>query len=176
MGGVLGATFQRPHDHGFDTGSINGAWRPRARLIVQPATRATRQNAAATTHGLPVQPQLGRHFLFLTAFRAGQHDPRSQSQRLRGLPTHRQRLQFGTLIIAQYQGRKSLGRHQILRRCCSRHLWHSDANLLRIYDCELVTRDASGPATCASLRSTVAWRRNAADFPQDVEGCASLES
>ncbi|MCP1742400.1 hypothetical protein ABIF68_011095 [Bradyrhizobium japonicum] len=48
---------------------------------------------------------------------------------------------FSTLIIAQYQGRKSLGRHQILRHCCSRHLWHSDANLMRIYDCELVTRE-----------------------------------
>ncbi len=40
-------------------------------------------------------------------------------------------------------GRKLLDRHQILRRCCSLHPWHGDANLLRIYDCELVTQDTS---------------------------------
>jgi hypothetical protein len=33
----------------------------------------------------------------------------------------------------------------------------------------------SGPAARASLRSTVALRRNTADWPQDVEGCASPE-
>ncbi|MBB4374383.1 hypothetical protein GGD63_007213 [Bradyrhizobium sp. cir1] len=29
-------------------------------------------------------------------------------------------------LTSSYQGCKCAGRHQILRRCCSRHLWHSE--------------------------------------------------
>lgn len=92
--------------------------------------RAAPQSAAAMCLLSPLQAWLVRHFLVLTAVPAGQYDPGSQSQRLRRLPAHRQRLKFGTLIIAQYQGRKSLDRNHILRRCSSPHFWHGDANLL----------------------------------------------
>ena len=52
----------------------------------------------------------------MTAFRAGQHDQGSRGKRLRRLPALHERLEFGAFIIAQYQGRKSLSQHQILRR------------------------------------------------------------
>jgi hypothetical protein len=143
MGGVLRATLQRPHDHGFDAGIVNRTWRPGARLVMQTVHAPLHKTPPPLAYRRPVQAQLGRNFLVLTAFCAGQYDPGSQSQRLPSLPPRRQRLQFGTLIIAQCQGGKLLDRHQILRRCCSLHPWHSDANLLRIYDCELVTRDTS---------------------------------
>lgn len=74
------AAFQRPHDHGFDTAIVNGARRPRARLIVQPGHALLHKAPPPFAHRPPLQAQLGRHFLVLTAFRAGQHDPGSQSQ------------------------------------------------------------------------------------------------
>lgn len=52
--------------------------RSAARHAAQP--RAVPQNAAATCLPSTGQAQLGRHFIVLTAFRAGQHDPGSQSQ------------------------------------------------------------------------------------------------
>ena len=78
----------------------------------------------------------------LTTFRTGQHDPGSQSQRLRRFRRIVSDVEFGTLISAQYQGGKLLGRHSRFVAVCL-HPWHSDANLLRIYDRELVTRDTS---------------------------------
>ena len=117
MSGVLRATLQRPHDHGFDAGIVNRARRAGARLVVQPGHALLHKTPPPLAYGLPVQPQLGRHFRVLTTFRTGQHDPGSQSQRLCRLPPHRQRRQFGTLIIAQYQGGKLPERHCRLRRC-----------------------------------------------------------
>ena len=117
MSGVLRATLQRSHDHGFDAGIVNRARRPGARLVMQPGHAPLHKTPPPLAYRRPVQAQLGRHFLVLTAFRAGQHDPGSQSQRLRRLPPHRQRLQFGTLVIAQCQGGKLLDRHRRLRRC-----------------------------------------------------------
>jgi hypothetical protein len=154
MSRVLGATFQRPHDHGFDQGIVNRTWRPGTRLVMQPVQPPLHKMRPPLAYRRPVQTQLLRHFLVLTAFRARQHDPGSQSQRQRRLPLHHQRLQFGTLIIAQCQGGKLLDRHQTLRRCCSLHPWDGDANLLRIYDCEFVTRDTSlNPALSLKSRN-----------------------
>lgn len=117
MCGVLWKALKRLHDHGFNAGVINHAWRPGAWLVMQPVHTPLHKTPTPFAYRRPVQPQLGRHFFVLTAFRAGQHDPGSQSQRLRRLPPHRQRCQFGTLIIAQYQGSKLLDRHCRLRRC-----------------------------------------------------------
>ncbi|MGY4320209.1 hypothetical protein ACVWW1_009536 [Bradyrhizobium sp. JR3.5] len=36
MGGVLGATLQRPYDQGFDAGIVNRTWRSGAGLVTQP--------------------------------------------------------------------------------------------------------------------------------------------
>jgi hypothetical protein len=118
----------------------SAALRSAARHAARP--RAAPQNAAAIY--LRSAGPAPAHFLVLTTFRAG--------QRLRCLPPHRQRPQFGSLIIAQYQGGTSPDRHRS-RRCC-RHPWHCDANLLRIYDCELVTRDTS------SSLSMMDWSEN----------------
>jgi hypothetical protein len=115
---------------------------------------ARHKTAPPLAYRPPLQAQLGRHFLVLSSLRAGQHNAGSQSQRLRRLPPLRQRLKFGTLIIAQYQGRKSLDRHQFLRRCSSTHLWHNHAKLMRFYDCELVTQDTRWPA---ALRHKHRW-------------------
>ena len=38
------------------------------------------------------------------------------------------------------------------------HLWHSDANLLRIYDCELVTRDTRSTSPRAAWQSSAGLR------------------
>jgi hypothetical protein len=116
MSGVLRATLQRPHDHGFDAGVVNRARRAGTRLVVQPGHTLLHKTPPPFAYGLPVQPELGRHFRVPTTFRTGQHDPGSQSQRLRRLPPHRQRRQFGLLIIAQYQGGKLLDNHWRLRR------------------------------------------------------------
>jgi hypothetical protein len=102
------------HHRGFDTGIISRARRSGARLVMRPGHAPLHKTPLPFTYGLPVQPQLGRHFLVLTTFRAGQHDPGSQGQRLRCLPPHRQRPQFGSLIIAQYQGGTSPDRHRIV--------------------------------------------------------------
>ncbi len=111
MGGALGATLQRRDDHGFDAGIVNRARRPGARLVVQPGHAPLHKTPPPLAYRLPVQAQPGRHFLVLTSLCTGQHNPGSQSQRLRRLPPHRQRLQFGTLLIAQCQGGKLLDRH-----------------------------------------------------------------
>jgi hypothetical protein len=125
---------------GFDAGILNRTRFPeRGSSCSRP--RAAPQNAA--TYVGPSRPSLAANTLFLTAFRAGQYDPRSQRQHQRRLPPGRQRLQFGTNFIAQCQGGKLPDRHQILRRCCKLHPWHGDANLLRIYGCEFVTQDTS---------------------------------
>ena len=109
MGGVLGAVFQRPH--GFDKGIVNGARCPGARLVVQPVHAPLHKTPPPLAHGLPVQLQLGRHLRVLTSCSAGQHNLGSQSQCLRRLPPRRQRLQLGTLLIAQCQGGQLLDRH-----------------------------------------------------------------
>ena len=83
MDGVLGATLQRPHDHGFDAGIVNRTWRAGARLVMQPVHAPLHQTPPPLAYRRPVQAQLGCHFLVLTAFHAGQYDPGSQSQRLR---------------------------------------------------------------------------------------------
>jgi hypothetical protein len=53
---------------------------------VQPGHTLPHKTPPPLAYRLPVQAQLGRHFLVLTSFRAGQHNPGSQSQRLRRLP------------------------------------------------------------------------------------------
>lgn len=148
--------------------TVRGA--PGARLLVQPVHAPLHKTPRPLAYRRSVQTQLRCHFLVLTAFRAGQHDPGSLSQRLRRLPPHRQRPQFGTLFIAQCQGSKLLDRHQILRRCCSLHPWHSDANLLGIYDCELVTRDIrwSAPALDVMSPQGVRFSGRRGDCIQDT--------
>lgn len=119
MSGVLGAAYQRPHDHCFDATIVNAARCARARLIVQPGHALLHKAPPPFAYRPALQAQLGCHFLILTAFCTGQHDPRCESQRLRRLSPRCQRLKFSALIIAQHQGRKPLRRHQILRRCCA---------------------------------------------------------
>jgi hypothetical protein len=111
MGGIIGAVLQRPDDHRFNAGIVNRARCPGARLVVQPVHAPLHKTPPPLAYRLPVQAQLGRHFRVLTSFCAGQHDPGSQSQRLRRLPPRRQRLQLGTLLIAQCQGGKLSDRH-----------------------------------------------------------------
>lgn len=60
--------------------------------------------------------------------------------RASAVPPHRQRRQFGALVIAQYRaGSCWIAIGDSVAACL--HPWHSDANLLRIYDCERVARD-----------------------------------
>jgi hypothetical protein len=75
LSGVLRATLQRPYDHGFDASIVNRTRRAGARLVVQPGQALLDKTPPPLAHGLPVQPQLGRHFRVLTTFRTGQHDP-----------------------------------------------------------------------------------------------------
>ena len=79
MCGVLRKALQRLYDHGFNAGIVNPARRPAARLVMQPVHTPLHKTPPPFTYRRPVQAQLGRHFLILTAFRAGQHDPGSQS-------------------------------------------------------------------------------------------------
>jgi hypothetical protein len=116
MCGVLRKALQRLYDHGFNAGIVNPARRPAARLVMQPVHPPLDKTPPPLAHRRPVEAKRGRHLFVLAAFRTGQHDPSPQSQRLRCLPAHRQRLQFGSLIIAQRQGRKSLDRHWKLHR------------------------------------------------------------
>lgn len=102
--GVLWKALKRLHDHRFNAGVVNRAWRPGAWLVMQPVHAPLHKTPTPFAYRRPVQPQLGRHFFVLTAFRAGQHDPGSQSQRLRRLPPHRQRRQFGTLSSLSISG------------------------------------------------------------------------
>ncbi|UVO30367.1 hypothetical protein [Bradyrhizobium arachidis] len=117
MSGILRTTLQRPHDHGVDAGVVNRARRAGTRLVAQPGHTLLHKTPPSLAYGLPAQPELGRHFRVLTTYRTGQNDPGSQSRRLRRLPPHRQRRQFGPLIIAQYQGGKLLDRHWTLGGC-----------------------------------------------------------
>lgn len=85
MDGVLRATLQCPHDRGFDAGILNRTRRPKR-------GSSTRRSTKRRAYPRPLKAQLGRHFLVLTAFRAGQHDSRSQRQHQNRLPPRRQRL------------------------------------------------------------------------------------
>nr|WP_249734977.1 hypothetical protein [Bradyrhizobium sp. sGM-13] len=76
-----GAFLQRPHDHRFDASVVTRARRPGTRLVVQPGHAPLHKTTLPFAYRLRVQAQLGRHFLVLTALRAGQHNPSSQSQR-----------------------------------------------------------------------------------------------
>lgn len=108
MSGVLRVTLQRSHDHGFDAGIVNRARRAGARLVVQPGHALPHKTPPPLAYGLPVQP--GRHFRVLTTtFRTGHHYPGSQSQCLRRLPPHRQRGQFGALLIGSISGGQVAG-------------------------------------------------------------------
>lgn len=136
MGGVLSATLQRSHNHGFDAGILN-----RAGLVAQSVPALLHKSPPSLAYGLLVQPQLGRHFRVLTTFRTGS----ARSGLLRASacavpPQHRQRRQFGALVAVQYRGASCwIAMGDSVAACL--HPWHSDANLLRIYDCELVARD-----------------------------------
>lgn len=142
MSGALRAVFQRPHDHGFDATIANGAQCSRARLIVQPGHALLHKALPPFAYRSPLQAQLGRHFLVLTAFRAGQHDPRSQNQLLGR--------SFAALSATevQYGHHRSISRAQVARPRSDppsllRPVCHSSANLTGIYDCQLLTRDTS---------------------------------
>lgn len=116
MGSVLRAALQRSHDHGFDAGVVDRARCARAWFVMQPGHALRHEAPPPLAYGLPVQPELGRHFRVPTTFRTGQHYTGSQSQRLRRLPPHRQRRKFGTNIIAQCQWGKLPDGHWKLRR------------------------------------------------------------
>ncbi|MCK1546501.1 hypothetical protein IVB12_32415, partial [Bradyrhizobium sp. 179] len=114
MDGVLRATLQGPHDRGFDAGILN-----RTRGPKRGSPRAAPQNAAP--YPRPLKAQLGRHFLVLTAFRAGQHDSRSQRQHQNRLPPRRQRLVRHELHRSM-SGRQVAGAPSHSRPCYILHL------------------------------------------------------
>jgi len=55
MSSVLGAAFQRLHDHGFDPSIVNAARRPRTRLVVQTSHALLHKTPSPRAHRFPFQ-------------------------------------------------------------------------------------------------------------------------
>jgi hypothetical protein len=103
MRGVLGKALQGGHYHGLDAGIVDRARRPRARPVTQTIHAMLDKTPAPFADRRAVHAQPTGHVLVLFAFRAGQHDPSPQGQRLSRLAAARQRLQFRPFLIAQRQ-------------------------------------------------------------------------
>jgi hypothetical protein len=90
MRSVLGNALQGRHDHCFYAGIIDRAWRAGTGVVAQAVNSMLCKTAAPFADRRAVQAQLGGHIFVLRAFRAGQHDPSPQRERLRRLAAARQ--------------------------------------------------------------------------------------
>ena len=88
-------------DHLLDLRVVDGARRPRARLVREPLEAALSEPRAPLRHRRRVTPQICRDLIVGAALGRGQHDPAPQRQRLRRLRPPRPPLQHLALLAAQ---------------------------------------------------------------------------
>jgi hypothetical protein len=157
MCGVLRKALQRLYDHGFNAGIVNPARRPAARLVMQPVHPPLDKTPPPLAHRRPVEAKRGRHLFVLAAFRTGQHDPSPQASAcavFRRIVSDFSSARSSSLNVKGESRWTAIGNSIAI--CL--HLWHSDANLLRIYDCELVTRDTRSTSPRAAWQSSAGSR------------------
>ena len=83
MRSVLGYALQGRHDHCFYAVIVDRARRARARFVAQAIHTVLDKPPTPFADCRPVQAQSGGYIFVLPAFRAGQHDPSPQRERLR---------------------------------------------------------------------------------------------
>ena len=90
MRSVLGNALQGRHDHCFYAGIIDRARRAGTGVVTQAVNSVLGKTATPFADRRTVQAQPSGHIFVLRAFRAGQHNPSSQRERLCRLAAARQ--------------------------------------------------------------------------------------
>lgn len=102
---ALGYGLQRLRDSGIDTCVVDRCWRTRTRRVEQAIEPKLHLAPTPLRDSLLSDPKFRRDRLVVGALGAGQHNPRSQCQRLRNLSPHRQGRELIALRFAQHKFR-----------------------------------------------------------------------
>ncbi len=119
--GTLRHALQRLGHHCIHPRVIDRARGARAWGIEQPIEPVLDESCPPLRHGLLSDAVASRHSLVVRALRAGQHDARTQGQRLRRLAAQRQRRELLLLSFGQHQFRLVSSAHQPPRRAHTEH-------------------------------------------------------
>jgi len=86
VGGVGGLRLKGADDYRLDSGILDGARRPRSRLVPKTFKPMLGEAPTPLANSVRINSQAGRHDLALLAFSTGQDDPSPQRQGLRRAP------------------------------------------------------------------------------------------
>ncbi|EDT41559.1 hypothetical protein BamMEX5DRAFT_2677 [Burkholderia ambifaria MEX-5] len=120
---------------------VDRSWCTRTRRVEQAIEPMQHVAPAPLRDSLLRDPQFRRDRLIVDAFGAGQHDPRSQRQRLRSLTPHRQSCELIALRFAQHKFRLRSSTHRRLVVFVHSPNTTTGGNLFN----EFITHDTSVP-------------------------------
>src|SRR6266478_9912793 len=107
VSGVGGLRLKGADDHRLDPGILDGARRPRSRLVPKTFKPMLGEAPTPLANSVGINSEAGRHDLALLAFSTGQDDPSPQRQGLRRAPARRQRRQLSAFHLIEPQRGKA---------------------------------------------------------------------